>query len=231
MKIQVFDQTGKKSSSIEVNPKDFGSTVNETLLAQAIRAYEHNSHQRTSKVKNRGEITGSTRKIYRQKGTGRARHGDRYAPIFVGGGVSHGPVGIKGKNLLLPKRMKRKALAHALLSKLNTDSVSLITSLEKFPASTKEAATLLNKIANHPKNKTLIITTDHPDSLYRGTKNIQNVTIRRSALVNTYDIIYSDHIVLDKDSLSSIKSRLHPTQATLLEGKPTTKSSDTGITK
>lgn len=208
MKVTVFDTTGKKSSSTEIKPADFGGIVNETLLAQAIRVYEYNSHQRTSKVKNRGEITGSTRKIYRQKGTGRARHGDRYAPIFVGGGIAHGPVGIKGKNLTLPKRMKRKALASSLLVKLNSDSVSLLNTLEKFPATTKKASELLNKIANHPKKKTLIITHTRPDSLYKSTKNIQNTLIRRAALVNPYDIIFSDHIILDKDSLSVIQSRI-----------------------
>lgn len=232
MKITVFDTTGKKKSDLELNTKDFGTKINEPLLAQAIRIYEYNSHQRTSKAKTRGEITGSTRKIYRQKGTGRARHGDNYAPIFVGGGVSHGPVGLKGKNLILPKKMKRKALASSLLARMTDNALSLLDSFDKFPAKTKDATSLLIKIANYPKNKILIITNDKSAPLYLSTKNLQNVTIRRSELVNPYDVIYHDFILISQDALTTLKSRILGTyNSTLKSDTPEAKKTDTPTPK
>jgi len=208
MKIKVFDHTGKELDPLELRLAWLGTEPNHHLLTQAIRVYLANSHQHTSKVKSRGEVRGSRRKIWRQKGTGNARHGDRYAPIFVGGGVAHGPKGLKPKNLVLPKKMKRKALASALLIKFKDDSFSLVKGFTKLKPKTSALANLLAKVANHPKTKVLIVADDHHPNLYFGARNLQRVTVKRANLINAYDLIFFDKIVASPESLEIIKSRL-----------------------
>lgn len=115
IKLNVYSQNGTKKTSINM-PKDLIEKENRTLLAQAIRVYESGKHPGLSKVKTRGEVRASKRKIYRQKGTGQARHGAKSAPIFVGGGKAHGPKGVK-RVLSLPRKMRQKALKIALSMK------------------------------------------------------------------------------------------------------------------
>ncbi len=208
MKLSLFDTAGKKLTPLELQPADFGTKPSPILLAQALRVYEYNSHSRTSKVKTRGEVSGSTKKIWRQKGTGRARHGDRYAPIFVGGGVAHGPKGVPGANLTLPKKMRRKALSSALLVKLEEDSAAALKGVEKLSPKTTNAATLLSKIASHPKNKVLVISDSHRNNLYQATKNMQRVTVKRAELVSAYDVVSHDYIILTQESLDILKLRM-----------------------
>lgn len=208
MKLDLFDTTGKKLIPIEVNPKDFADKVNDNLLRQALRIYTSNSHQKTSKVKTRGEITGSTRKIYKQKGTGKARHGDKYAPIFVGGGIAHGPTGVRPKNLVLPKRMKRQALGSIILQKLEEKVITGLDKVEVMEAKTSKCASLIAKIANHPKNKVLVITDKKQDNFYNASQNIQGLTMKRAQLVNVRDIAMHDHIIITKNAISTLKNRI-----------------------
>ena len=104
--------------------------INKILLTQAIRVYTARRHPGLSKVKTRGEVIASTRKIYRQKGTGQARHGAISAPIFVGGGVAHGPKGVK-RQLSLPKKMRRKALSIALSVKAKEGNLLVVEGISK----------------------------------------------------------------------------------------------------
>ncbi len=208
MQIKVFDHTGKELEAMDFKPSWFGSKPNQALLAQALRIYIANSHQRTSAVKTRGEVVGSRRKIWRQKGTGNARHGDRYAPIFVGGGVAHGPKNQSSAKLVLPKKMKRRALASALLLKLKDNNFKLLKGFAKIKPKTSVFAHLLAKIAGHPQTKVLILADSHHDNLYFGVRNLQRVAVKRADLVNAHDIVFYDQIIASPESLEIIKSRL-----------------------
>jgi large subunit ribosomal protein L4 len=206
MNIPVYDIKGKAGESWKLEDKVFGKE-NTAILAQAIRIYTSNSHQKTSKVKTRGEVQGSTKKIYRQKGTGNARHGAKYAPIFVGGGIAHGPKGVRPENMVLPKNMRRRALAAAMQSKIVGKAISGLTGVEKFDGKTAGVVKLLATVANHPKNSVLIVTDDKATSLYLGIANLQGVTMKRASLVNAYDLVASTQLVLTKEALETIKSR------------------------
>ncbi len=206
MKINVYSISGKSQDSWELDLKVLGK-LNPALLAQALRVYESNSHQGTSSVKTRGEVNGSTKKIYRQKGTGNARHGAKYAPVFVGGGIAHGPKSIRPENLRLSKAMRRRSLASAILTKLNEKSVSGLTDLKKATGKTSTAATLLATVAGHPKNKVLVITKNAQPLLFRMVRSLQGVTIKRSSLINAYDLIANDHIVTTKSAYDSLVAR------------------------
>ena len=114
MKITMYTQTGEKKGDVEVNDKIFAVKPNEQLIHQALVRQMANSRQATAHVKTRGEVTGSTRKIYRQKGTGGARHGSRYSNIFRGGGRVFGPRNVKNYTKAMPRKQRRLALFSAL---------------------------------------------------------------------------------------------------------------------
>lgn len=206
MKITSYTLAGKSTTPWDFSEKSLGKS-SPALLAQAIRVYESNSHQGTSSVKTRGEVNGSTKKIYRQKGTGNARHGAKYAPIFVGGGVAHGPKAIRPANLKLSKAMRRRALATALLARLSDSAILGIEGVKKATGKTSSAAKLLSTVANHPKNKVMVVTRDSAPKLFLMVRSLQGVTMKRAAQVSAYDLIAHDTILLTKPALSSLVTR------------------------
>ncbi len=207
MKIKAYDIKGKSiEGGWDVKEAVFGKP-NPAILSQAVRIYTSNLHQKTSKVKTRGEVVGSTRKIYRQKGTGNARHGAKYAPIFVGGGIAHGPTGVRPENMVLPKTMRRRALAAAILSKLADKSISGVSGVKAFSGKTSAAAKLLATIALHPKQSVLVVTSGKATSLYLAISNLQGVSMKRASLINAYDLIASSHIIITKPALAAITTR------------------------
>jgi large subunit ribosomal protein L4 len=206
MKIPVFDITGKALKDWTLEDNSFGK-ANTSILAQAVRVYSSNSHQKTSKAKTRGEVETSSKKIYRQKGTGNARHGAKSAPIFVGGGVAHGPKGVRPENMVLPKNMRRRALAAAMQVKLAGGAVSGLSGVKDFAGKTASAVKLLSSAAAHPKNTVLVITEGKATPLYLSLSNLQGVSMKRAALVNAYDLIASNHLIVTKKALSTITAR------------------------
>ncbi|MFZ2199953.1 MAG: 50S ribosomal protein L4 [Microgenomates group bacterium] len=206
MNIKVYDLKGKELDSWQLEDKIFG-VQNDAILSQAVRVYTSNSHQKTHKVLTRGEVNGSTRKIYRQKGTGNARHGAKYAPIFVGGGIAHGPTGVRPQNMVLPKAMRRRALSAAMQSKLEDNAIVGISGVKKFAGKTASMVKLLSSIVAHPKNKVLIVTSDKATSLYQSIGNLQGVTMKRASLVNALDLVSVDSLILTKKALAAITAR------------------------
>lgn len=206
MNIPVYNTKGQAQATWKLEDKIFapGHTA---LLTQALRVYTSNSHQKTSKVKTRGEVVGSTRKIYRQKGTGNARHGAKYAPIFVGGGIAHGPKGVRPVNLSLPKAMRKRALSAAMHLKLSSKAVSGLSGLKGFNGKTSSAISLLSSIASHPKNSVLVITDSAITSLYRSILNLQGVSMKRASLVNALDLVSANHLILTKKALDTLSKR------------------------
>ena len=194
-----------KFSTVSVSDEVFGAAINESLLSQAIRVYLSNKRQGTSKVKTRGEVIGSRKKIWKQKGTGNARHGAKSAPIFVGGGVAHGPKGIENWNLSLSKVMKKKALIAALSAQ--AENVVVADNLSEIEGKTKNAAQFLDTINVTGKKVLLILDTNSTDVL-RAFNNIQEVTVIQDELVNALDIASVESIVMTKVALKNIEARL-----------------------
>ncbi len=188
-------------------PKNLQAKENLTLLAQAIRVFEARRHPGLSKTKSRGEISASKRKIYRQKGTGRARHGAKSAPIFVGGGVTHGPSGVKRK-LDLPKKMRRRALKVAFTLKSKEGQVIVLEGISKLKK-TKEAAALLVKIAQKEKNAqqngrfTFALSDGNKDAIL-ALRNIENVVVTKFSDLNAYKVYFGGTLVIDKEALEEI---------------------------
>lgn len=206
MKAKVVKFGSKQAGSLQL-PKDiFAQEVNEKLLAQAVRVYRANKRQGTAKVKSRGEVRGSGRKIWRQKGTGRARHGDRYAPIFVGGGVAHGPTP-RDWSLKLSKKMRRKALFGALSLRAQEGIISVVDSLDKIKPKTREfVAFLRNELKLEPGEETiLLVGSKLPDNVRRGVGNIPDLQTMPVRTLNTYDVLAVKKIIFTKSAVKEIE--------------------------
>ena len=207
-KVSSYSSKGVKGQSVSL-PKNFSERQNPLLLAQAIRVYESEKHSGLSRTKTRAEVAISKAKIWRQKGTGRARHGARSAPIFVGGGTAHGPKGIK-RRLTLPKKMRKKALSIALSQKANLGKLVVVSGLSSLKK-TKEAANLLNKITKYEKYKegvkfTLGLTNES-NQAGLAFRNLKNVSIVRFSDLNAYSVYFGGIIVIDKEALVNKKGK------------------------
>lgn len=198
MKITVYSAKGVKTGQMTL-PKEFGEKPNPALLAQAIRVYEDGAHTGLAKTKTRAEVNRTKKKLYRQKGTGGARHGAKSAPIFVGGGVAHGPRPIR-RELALPLKMRKKALAIALSIKAKEGEVVGVSGIEKM-TKTKEAKTLAAKILKELKNakRLTIALADANLGAMRAIKNLDQVVALPYKNLNAYQVYFGGGLVIDKD--------------------------------
>lgn len=201
-KVNVYNTKGETTGKVSLPKEVFGAKINEQLMAQAVRVYLANQRRARAKTKTRGEVIGSGRKIYRQKGTGRARHGDRYAPIFVGGGIAHGPKG-EVKRLKMPKKMKRLALFSALTSKLKAKNVIVMEGLEKIKPKTKEMAKIMQNLKC--KGKISLVLPEKIESVVRAARNIANLKLIQANLLNTYEVLNGGKLIFARDSIKKLK--------------------------
>ena len=209
--VPVLDVSGKKTGTVTLPKEIFDITVSPKLIAQAARVYSANQRQGGAKTKTRGEVTGSRRKVWRQKGTGRARHGDRYAPIFVGGGIAHGPRP-RDFSRVLPKRMRRKALSAVLTNFLHEDKIIVIDGLDTLKPKTLTLMGTLAKIGCPVRQKklshsVLIATPSKSESVVRSGRNIQGLSIREANLLTLTELLKQNQLVLMKDAVAVIGAR------------------------
>jgi len=199
LSVPVYSLAGRATGKMSLPKEIFGAGINKTLLAQAIRVYTTNQKFHTASTKTRGEVRGSTAKIFRQKGTGRARHGSIRAPIFVGGGISFGPSPRKVR-LALPKKMKKAALLSAFSSKAADKEIIGVTGLEKASGKTKEISKFMEKIGK----SALFITAVKQDNVVRGVRNIPGVDVIPVNLVNVYEVLRHQMIIVTKDAVEKL---------------------------
>lgn len=200
----VFDLSGKKTGTLALPKELFAGKINEQLVAQAVRVYLTNQRQGTSSTKTRSEVTGSRRKVWRQKGTGRARHGSITGPIFVGGGIVHGPKP-RDFELKMPKKMKIQALVSALTEKNNANMVFVIDG--KLTGKTKEFALLLKNIlgANKKSPSTLFVRSKSDKEALLASRNVDKVSTVMGGSINTYEVVKNSAIILSKDAIDEMK--------------------------
>lgn len=198
----VYSILGRSTGVVEL-PKDvFGAEINRVLLTQAIRVYLNNQKSHFANTLGRGQVHGTTAKMYKQKGTGRARHGAKTAPLFVGGGVAHGPK-YRKVVLDLPQKMRSKALISALSAKAKEGSIKIISGLNKASGKTKEMAALLKRL-NH-KDSLLVC---EGEIIQRAARNISNTKIVSPKQLNVYEVIEHQALIMSKESLEVLNNRL-----------------------
>jgi len=205
-KTDLLDINGKKVGTINLPREIFAAEVNPPLMAQAVRVYLANQRKAHPKTKTRAEVNRTKAKWYRQKGTGRARHGSKAAPIFVGGGVAHGPTGEQNYQLKMPKKMKKAALFSALTSKFKEKEILIVKGLEKIEPKTKKMAEFLTKSKiQSTKSKILLVLPKMLENIILAGRNLENFEISYSADLNTYQVLASDKLIFLPESIDKLK--------------------------
>ena len=194
----LYTKTGEKSGTIDLPGDIFGLKVNPSLIAQAIRVYRANQRRGTASAKRRGEVSGGGRKPWRQKGTGRARHGSTRSPIWVKGGVAHGPLP-KSWSLKMSKKMKKKALFSALSAKLQDKGVRVIEEFDFSEVKTKKAKELLGKL--NLSRSVLVVVPEKDEKVYLSFRNVPRVDTIIANQLHVYGIISHDVLLIAQKAI------------------------------
>lgn len=214
MSIDLFNQNGEKIGKIELPEKIFNLEINQDLIHQAVLTQIANSRKPLAHPKGRGEVRGGGRKPWRQKGTGRARHGSIRSPIWKGGGVAHGPKKEKIYFKKINKKAKRKALFMALSSKLKDNQLLVVDSLNLEKAKTKIMKNILENLSKNfvgykktkkKQNSILIIQPDSNQSLIKAVRNLPFAKIIRADSLNIVDVLKNKYLILLKEAIPIIE--------------------------
>ena len=205
MELAVKTLAGKAAGNITVDDAIFGiQDIRGEILQRTVRWQLAKRQAGTHKTQTRGEVSRTTKKYIRQKGSGGARHGSRNAPIFVGGSVAHGPK-VRSHAHDLPKKVRKMALAHALSSKVKADAVIVLDEAILSAPKTKE---LVGQFAGLGIENALIISgTTVDENFAKAARNIPNVDVLPVAGLNVYDILRRKKLVITKEAAEGIKAR------------------------
>ena len=202
MQVPVLDQSGREVQQIELPPDIFGVEINVGLMHQAYVRQMANARQGSHKTKTRSEVRLTKAKWYRQKGTGRARHGARSAPIFVGGGVAHGPRPRKYTKAM-PRKMRRGAIRSALSALARDDQLIFVDRLQADRPKTSEMRETIRTLAGD--GKTLVLLAERDENVQRGIRNLPQVRWLRANLLNIRDLLGHDKVIVPLDALDTIQ--------------------------
>lgn len=203
LKISVINKEGEVVSEKTAPAEIFGVDCSPSLLSQTVRAFLSNQRRAHGKSKTRSGVTGSTVKIYKQKGTGRARHGDRQAPIFVGGGVSHGPTGLQNYKNKINKKTARKAIFGVFSEKLKEKKLYILEDLKI--SKTKDAALVIEKYkAEFSLGEKIALICGKNEELKKYFRNIENLKIMEPGSLNAYLLLNENAILLTEKAYEEI---------------------------
>ena len=205
MKIDKFNIDGKKES-IEVMDKIFSAKINKKLISGVLYKINANYKGRKAKTKQKNEIIGSTSKIYAQKGTGNARHASRKAPIFVGGGIAHGPKGEKNYKIRkLNKNEKKMSVASLLSDKKKSSNLIVVSDFKNEIKKTKEMNKILKKL--EANNSLIILDKNSKDKVFKSLRNLPNVKTTDINHFSAFDIIKFKKVIFTETSVKELEKR------------------------
>ena len=206
MKLQVIDINGKKTNDIELSDKIFSVKLSQNVIQSVVDWQINHLKPRTAKTKQRNEVRGSTAKIYAQKGTGGARHSSRKAPLFVGGGVAHGPKGNVYRIKKINKKTKKLGLIQMLSQKNRINSLYVVEDFKQEIKKTK----ILNQflLKNKLINSLMISDKNSKSNIMKSAKNIPNLKIIDQEGANVYDLLKYKNVIFTMTSIKSLQDRL-----------------------
>jgi large subunit ribosomal protein L4 len=202
--VDVINSRGEGVSEIELKDSVFSVQVKSDVLHQVVTMQLANRRSGTACVKHRSDVKGSTRKLFRQKGTGRARRGDIKSPLLRGGGVVFGPDG-RSYSYNVPKKVRKLALKMALSSKLKEDKLVVLDNFDISQIKTKDFVKVLNAL---DKRNVLIVTDQKNENMELSSRNLPDVKVLRSEGLNVYDILRYDELILLEPAVKFIEGRL-----------------------
>ena len=206
MKVKVINIDGNTDSDIELSDKIFSLKPNKSIIQSLVYWQQNRFKPRTAKTKQRGEVKGSTAKIYAQKGTGGARHSSRKAPIFVGGGVAHGPKGAVYKIKKINKKVRTLGLFHILSQKNKHKSLFVVNDFKNEIKKTKTFNQFLEK--NNLKDSLIITDKDSKLKIFKSARNIPNLKVIDQVGANVYDILKYKNVIFTTSSIKNFQERV-----------------------
>ncbi|MBI4132046.1 MAG: 50S ribosomal protein L4 [Candidatus Sungbacteria bacterium] len=215
MNVNVYNQEGKETGTMEL-PPFFGERWNADLVHQVVVSQQANRRQSVAHAKGRGEVSGGGRKPWRQKGTGRARHGSIRSPIWKGGGVTHGPTKEKVFKKKINRKMAARALATVLAAKVRDHEVLVLEDFALSSPKTKEAVRMFRSISQikdfsdivaKPK-RSLVLLPDAASELKRALRNLPALELAEARNVTALDVMNRKYVILPKASLTVLTKRL-----------------------
>ena len=206
MDIKVLNLEGNKSQNLKISNDLTGLKVNNRLLKYVIDWQINHSKKRLAKTKQRNEMVGSTRKIYAQKGTGGARHASRKAPIFVGGGIAHGPKGDNYKIKKINKKIRKIALAQSISKKNMNKELYIFEDIKKEIKKTKIFNNFL--IKNKLNNVLIVSDKETHKNIFKSVRNIRDVKLIIDEGANLYDLFKFKNVLFTETSIKNIQKRL-----------------------
>ncbi|MFT3786573.1 MAG: 50S ribosomal protein L4 [Tepidisphaeraceae bacterium] len=201
IEVPIYNQDGQKVESIQVDEAKLGGEVNASLLKQALSYYHANLRQGTVQTQARGEVAGSTRKLYKQKGTGSARTGGIRNPIKVGGGHAK-QKRPKDWRQDLPVKARRLARNMSVLSKIQSGDIKVVSGLQLEAAKTKQMARIFKGLGID--RSCLLALTENNDTLYKAARNIDRTTVTTVAQLNAWDVLRRKTLLITKDGLQKL---------------------------
>lgn len=206
MQVPVYNLEGEVVEQVELRDDVFGLEINEPLLHQAVVRQLANQRQGTASTKTRGEVAGSTRKLFKQKGTGRARHGSIKAPIYRGGGIVFGPKP-RSYHQRMPKKMRRAALRSALSAKVAAQQLVLLDTLDFPEIKTKQMVAVLGKFA---VRSALVVLPEVNQNVIKSARNIPDVKTTPAQSLNVLDVLRHQHLLMPVASARIVEAALAP---------------------
>jgi large subunit ribosomal protein L4 len=206
MKFPLLNIDGTKTDSIEISDKLVKLKVNHKLIKFVIDWQFNHAKPRTAKTKQRNEIRGSTKKIVAQKGSGGARHASKKAPLFVGGGIAHGPKGAVYKIKKINKKVRKLALAQTLSKKHSDNNLYILADVKKEVKKTKEFNKFLEK--NKLANVLIISDTESLKNIDKSARNIKNIKLIKDEGTNIYDLFKYKNVIITSSSAIKIQDRI-----------------------
>lgn len=214
MKTKVYNQSGKESGAVDLADSVFALPWNADLVHQVVTSQRANQRQVTAHAKGRSEVRGGGRKPWRQKGTGRARHGSIRSPIWKGGGVTHGPTKDKNFKKRVNKKMAKKALAAVLSAKIRDKEVLIVDELRFKESKTKEASAIvrnLSKIAGFAglvSKSAILALSEHDANLIRSFRNLPNINTEEARNITALDLLNHKYVIMPQAAIGVLKKRL-----------------------
>ena len=217
MKVAVYNQLGKEQGEMTLPKEIFQVPMNSDLVHQVFISQTANARQASAHTKNRSEVRGGGRKPWRQKGTGRARHGSTRSPIWVGGGVSGGPRNEKNYTRDIPKKMRKKALCMVLSEKVKNNLLVILDSMEAEKPKTKNMATMIQKLPLAKASRLVLNSNGNPPSpeasarqrnVFLSFRNIVKTGVSETRNLNIVDLLNYKYILTTKEGIKEIEKNL-----------------------
>lgn len=212
MEVKLYNQQGKETGTVDLPEAVFGLKWNADLVHQVVTSYAANLRRGTAHAKGRGEVRGGGRKPWRQKGTGRARHGSIRSPLWKGGGITHGPLKEKVFKKKIPQKMARKALYTVLSAKASDNELIVLDDLKFTEPKTKLAAALFDRLAKvkefqslKKSNGVLVALAGKDDAARRAMRNLPYVGIDEARNLNAYEILQYKYLIFTQNGLTVFK--------------------------